>query len=348
MTHKPFIVFGTRPEYLKLKPLALMFHTLRIDFQFVHILQHEDLHVDTLLQAYLLTIPLHTMNNISRLTQLATSIPIALENYLSSASVIIVQGDTATAFYSALSAFHHKIPIYHIEAGLRTYDLLNPYPEEAYRCMISQIATYHLCPDSNAENNVCKATNSKNIFTVGNTILDLVKSYGFSVSLGKKIPITIHRRENWPQLSTILKHCVQLAKDLASYEFEWILHPNPALQKECLACLESMTVPSNFRLQQPMDHPSLCKILSDCYCVITDSGGLQEEASFLGKTCFVMRQVTERSALDKPYIYMVASPDHLIPIFKQTNIQLLDACYSYGRGASCEAIVAIMKSNGHI
>ena len=160
------IVFGTRPEYLKVKPLFSAFQREQIPFYIIQVNQHVDLLVEEKDQPNFIYLSLLDDTTISRLNLLASTIPKLLEETLKKCSSIIVQGDTATVFFTAITAFHLKLPIYHLEAGLRTYDLNNPYPEEAYRSMLSRIATYHLCPDIEAKAALSRENITKEVHIV--------------------------------------------------------------------------------------------------------------------------------------------------------------------------------------
>ena len=339
------IVFGTRPEYLKLKPLFSAFQREHIPFYIIQVNQHMDLLVEERDQSNFIYLDLVDDINVSRLNLLASAIPKLIEPTLKKCSSIIVQGDTATVFFSAISAFHLKLPIYHLEAGLRTYDLNNPYPEEAYRSMLSRIATYHLCPDSEAKTALSRENITKEVHVVGNTILDLVRSYNFIPQIGSTVLITVHRRENWDSMPLIIKNIVELAKQRPELQFKWIHHMNPALQKVIIETLTSEGWPDSIHVSSPLEHKELCRLITESYCIITDSGGIQEEASFLGKTCFVLRKKTERSSIPAQYIRLIQNPDDLLSEFNKKPIILLDPCKVYGDGFAIDHIIDLVKSS---
>jgi UDP-N-acetylglucosamine 2-epimerase len=343
MSRAPLIIFGTRPEYLKLKPLILCFEKEGIPFSLLQVLQHENLVVEESTKEYYSKVSIEDNTNISRLTLLTSEISKKVEPYILQAKSIFIQGDTSTVFFSALTAFHLKVPIFHLESGLRTYDLENPFPEEGYRSMLSRIATYHLCPDISASENLHKEFLTKNIFIVGNTILDLVRSYGFTPTLGNTVLVTIHRRENWDNLSFIAESIYNLAEKYKNYTFVWVQHMNPILQATVNQVFERSVPLDNISRILPTDHRTLCKYISESYCTITDSGGIQEEASFLGKTCFVIRKLTERNSIPSEYIKLIHPPSELTNIFQRTNITMLPPCHVYGDGYSCNSIVSIVN-----
>jgi UDP-N-acetylglucosamine 2-epimerase (non-hydrolysing) len=337
------IIFGTRPEYLKVKPLFGIFNKESIPFIIIHVKQHTSLEIEESSEKNYRQIVLDDNTGISRLNSLGSSLLKTIETSIRECKSILVQGDTSTVFFSALSAFHLKIPIFHLEAGLRTYDLENPFPEEAYRSMLSRIATYHLCPDMSARENLHKESLTKNIFIVGNTILDLVRSYGFTPILGNTVLVTIHRRENWDNLSSVAESIYNLAEKYKNYTFVWVQHMNPSLQATVNQVFERRAPLDNVSRILPTDHRTLCKYISDSYCIITDSGGIQEEASFLGKTCFVIRKLTERNSIPSEYIKLIHPPSELTNIFQKTNITMLPPCHVYGDGYSCNSIVSIVN-----
>lgn len=340
----PLLVFGTRPEYLKLKPLVKIFEKESIDFIFLQVLQHQDLTIEEASKPYYRSVSFDSKSDFERLTILTSEIPKAVESYVKQASYLFIQGDTATAFLTALCAFHLHVPIFHIEAGLRTYDLENPFPEEAYRSMISRIATFHLCPDESSKVNLQKEGITKNIFVIGNTILDLVKSYKIPSQIGSIVPITVHRRENWEQLSHIVKSIHKIAKAKPELTFLWIYHPNPSLQTRVNNIIKELESLPNIQFLQPCSHEALCKYLHDAKCIITDSGGIQEEASFLGKYCFVLRKVTERSSIPATHIEMISNSVELYTRFLEKTIIELPPCTVYGDGHACEKIVTLLRN----
>ena len=336
------IIFGTRPEYLKIKSLVdNLKNTSSIKFYLVQVFQHEELVIDEKDENFYIGVPLNTIKLNNRLTELAVNIPLALEDILNKSNAVLLQGDTATVFFSALSAFHKKIRIFHLEAGLRTYDLENPFPEEAYRTMVSRITNYHLCPDINSETNLHKENIKNNIFVVGNTILDLVNSYNLTSTIKNKVIITIHRRENWDKIESVLETIKYLANINRHLEFIWILHPNPSIREKIKKI--SIDLPNIYIVPQKT-HRELAEYLAECYCTITDSGGIQEEAAFLGKTCFVFRDKTERESIPYPYLILCSTVDILKDFFKTINITLLPPCNVYGDGKSSDKIIKILEN----
>jgi len=334
------IIFGTRPEYLKIKPIVRALKQHQLSYLLIHISQHE--HIDINPEDHPITyIQLEPHDSMSRLCLLSTEIMSKLDHILNNTSYLMVQGDTATAFFSALSAFHKQIPIFHLEAGLRTYDLQNPFPEEAYRSMISRIATYHLCPDQRASDNLISEKITKNVYTVGNTILDLIQSYQFTPTIGKDVLITIHRRENWNSLLHILENINHIALNNSHLQFTWILHPNPSIRNQISEYRQSHNIALNLLFSDPLSHYEMATKMASAPFLITDSGGIQEEASFLGKHCYVIRKTTERDAIPPIYITLVPNIDKLNDIISSSTYMLLPPCEVYGNGTTSEQFIQI-------
>lgn len=331
------IIFGTRPEYLKLKPLINIFRSDNFfNFQVIYIQQHESI-VD-LSDNEFITIPIKNISN-HRINDIGIQILSGLQHLLKYTTHIIIQGDTASVFYSALHAFQNKIKIIHIEAGLRTYDLEKPFPEEAYRQMISRIASIHFTPHIDCKFLLEEEKVSGKIFNVGNTILDLIESYNLNVKKGSEVLITFHRRENWDNVLKFIEIVNKLTKQRSDLQFIWFLHPNKDLQK-----LVKSSIDTKIKLEEPMNHYSFSKRIASCYALLTDSGGIQEEASFLGKQTIVLRKSTERIHIQYPYIQTINSFEDIEEKFNNILNKDLEPCYTYGKGNSAQYIYDILKS----
>jgi len=328
------VVYGTRPEYLKILPIIKL-----CKLTVIRIFQHTDI-AEADLQSDISISLVKTSEN--RLDCIGSEILLKLGNILKENDVthMIVQGDTSTAFYSALSAFQNNIKIVHLEAGLRTYDITRPYPEEGYRQMISRIADIHLAPHEYNKQLLESEKVVGKIYTVGNTILDLVKEYNLTVTSGNTVLITFHRRENIQYLDSFVRNLKQCIQTNTDKEFLWILHPNPELQ----AIVKNATIDLNVKFIQPCEHRTLLNYLKDCFCVLTDSGGIQEEASFLGKPTIVLRDKTERDQIPEPYLFLV-KPDYceLNDVFARIPNHRLPPCYLYGRGNTAYAILTYLS-----
>lgn len=325
------IVYGTRPEFLKLKPLIDLYNSLQIYITVIKINQHEHLTEDT---GYYHTVV--TIDNLcnDRISNIGASILRKLPSLLCNSTHILAQGDTASVFYSLLCGFQMKKVCIHLEAGMRTYDLENPFPEEGFRQMISRIADIHLCP-SELEREILHSEKVKGkIYVVGNTILDTVKSYKIPITHEKKVLITLHRRENWGDFTDYIIAISNLCRKYADYKFYFVTHPNPNFHS-ILNELQT-DIAENMQIMHSMPHYDLITLLSSCSCVITDSGGIQEEANFLGKHMYVLRKVTERQSISLERITLCTLDSiYTINCAVSNHTQGLE----YGNGESCIEII---------
>ena len=274
-------------------------------------------------------------NRLNSIIKNCLSIPI---EYFDGVDYVIVQGDTSTALGISITAFHMGIKIIHLEAGLRTFDLKNPYPEEANRLLISKIANYHFCPTENNKLNLLNENipNDK-IFVVGNTSLDNLVEHKLKCNYDNKILITLHRRENQKDIEAWFKSINSISEKFLDYEFILPIHPNPNIQKY-------KGILKNVEVVDPLNHESLLNILTKCKLVITDSGGIQEECSYFNKKCIVCRKKTERIESLGTNSFLCESPDLLENIF---NVHIKDYKINYdspyGNGESSKMIVNIIK-----
>ena len=225
--------------------------------------------------------------------------------FLQKPDAVIVQGDTSSSFAGGLASFLNNINIFHVEAGLRTYDFKNPYPEEFYRTTLSKISKLHFCPTPKSLINLGnEGIPQRDIFLTGNTVVDsLLKNFGCEsfkdlnslvnkVSIKKQILISIHRRENFEYLPRIIDLIKNLAIDNPDFVFYWLVHPNPqsfqSLKKK------NKNMPKNLIFVKPISHSILLNEMLRSSAFITDSGGVQEEATVLGVPLIVLRNKTER------------------------------------------------------
>lgn len=291
------ICFGTRPEIIKLIPLIREFKKNDIQFKTLFSGQHENL-IENFY--YYIDKPDYTLTNIMNhnqtLNKLSSKIIMNMDQVYDSENFthVIVQGDTTTAFSIALTAFHRKLKVIHLEAGLRTNNKNSPYPEELNRRLISQIADIHLCPTELSVNNLKKEQITHNVFLVGNTVVDSYK-YIYEnttpdneikdiISKNKYIVVTLHRRENrgdkiesmWSQLNSLSE----------KHKFIYIMHPS--LPDSITKLNENITV------LRPQNYENMVHLISNSFGIITDSGGLQEEAVCANKRVLICRDTTER------------------------------------------------------
>ena len=326
MIKKYALIFGTRPEYLKLKPIMNEFiQSNNSLYKVIYITQHE--HIDEEMPEKIEKLYITTTIDQDRLLNIGCEILKKLPNYILDCTHIIIQGDTSTAFYSALSGFQLQKKIIHIEAGLRTYDLFKPFPEEANRQMISRISTIHFTPHADSSQILQNEKVSGYIFNVGNTILDLVNSYQLECKHSNIVLITFHRRENWNKIDILLEGLQKLVKKTPDIKYLWYLHHNPDLQKKVINAI--INIPS-IELKKPCNHKEFTKQIASSNFLITDSGGVQEEASFLGKHCIVLRASTERTHIPKEYISVLEDYSKIDEIIKIIPCYNLPPCNVYG------------------
>ena len=247
---------------------------------------------------------------------------------------VMVQGDTTTALAVALTAFHHKVPIIHLEAGLRTMDYYNPYPEEMNRQLIARIARLNLCPTNHAAKQLAEERVQGMVYTVGNTVLDNLKDV--QTSYENKVLITLHRRENHEIMRDWFDKLENLAEKYKDYEFLFPIHPNPKVKKHKKALKKVKVV-------EPLSHSDLVDYMKSCKIVITDSGGIQEESAYLKKKSIVCRRTTERVEGKDTFSFLCETPEHLEELFSNMiNDYMIDLPCPYGTGDSGKKIVDIL------
>ena len=328
------IAFGTRPEFIKLQPLMKKMDGV-IEYKTLFTGQHVDLvkcdHVDQRIN-----ISSSATGNDNRLDSIVSSIMNNID--FRGISSVMVQGDTTSACAVALSAFHNKIPVMHLEAGLRTYDLEYPYPEEANRRMIASVSILHLCPTELAKQQLINERVSGRIEVVGNTVLDNLVD--IKVSNKNQILVTIHRREKHKNIKEWFTEINNIAKEYDEYEFCFPVHPNPAVRN-------NVGILKNVDVVAPMCYNELIKYLSQCAFVITDSGGIQEEAAFLRKPCLVCRKETERTEGLDNFALLCEEPGSLFKRFDQLSLLQMDGPCPYGDGKASEKIIRILQDENN-
>lgn len=310
MKKKLTIFAGTRPEIIKVSELYKNFQKeFKVDFVFTG--QHKE--TADILFNFLKINPTHRLDVMKKdqsLSDLTSRSIDQIKNYFltNKTDMVLVQGDTTTAYVSALIAFYNKIPVGHVEAGLRTNDKYSPFPEEINRRLISCIAELNFCPTQSSANNLlAENIDPRTIFLTGNSVIDaLLASYkkikklpnnhfDFSTKLDRYkniILVTCHRRENIGKpLRDIIKALKQLAKKYNNYLFFLPVHPNPHI-KEIVE--EELSGIDNFLLTKPLSYEELIYIISRSKLILSDSGGIQEEAPSLNVPVLVLRESTER------------------------------------------------------
>ena len=302
-------VFGTRPEAIKMAPLV---RELAAREEIASICcvtaQHREM-LDSVLEVFSLQpdwdldimTPRQTLSTIT--SKCLTGMDEAIDTL--KPDMVLVHGDTSTTFAGALSAFYHKVPVGHVEAGLRTYDKYSPYPEEMNRKLVTQIADLYFCPTENNRENLRKEGVTEGVFVTGNTVIDALKTtvredYVFAAEELNRLPfaskkillVTCHRRENYGQpMEDIMSALAHIARSRQDVEMVYPVHLSPVVQ-ECAK--KHLAGIANVHLTAPLAAEEMHNLMARCYLVLTDSGGLQEEAPALGKPVLVLRRETER------------------------------------------------------
>ena len=329
--HNILICFGTRPEFIKVKSLINKLDNIKTCFTGQHNDLLKDIEVD-----YKINITDNISNN--RLNNIFCNI-MTHSHIFQDIDYVLVQGDTSTACAIALSAFHHNKKIIHLEAGLRSNDISDPFPEEMNRQVISRLANIHLCPTEFNKQNLLKENVEGDIYIVGNTGLDNINKDG--CEYGDKILITMHRRDNHHNMDIWFKQFEKIANEYNNIEFIIPLHPNPNVQKH-------KNILKKIKIVEPMTHNNLIDYIKKCKFVISDSGGLQEECSFLNKKIIVCRKTTERPESVGTHSIMCGDPYELENIFKKVNDdhKINEIC-PYGDGKSWEKILYCLNKLNH-
>ena len=302
-------VFGTRPEAIKMAPLVKELAARpEIESLCCVTAQHREM-LDSVLEVFSITpdwdlnimTPRQTLSTIT--SKCLTGMDEAID--VLQPDMILVHGDTSTTFAGALSAFYHKVPVGHVEAGLRTYDKYSPYPEEMNRKLVSAIADLFFCPTEANRQNLLREGISEGLFVTGNTVIDALKTtvskdYRFTTKLLNELPydskkivlVTCHRRENYgAPMEDIMAALAQVARTHDDVELVYPVHLSPVVQECARRHLDGI---ANVHLIEPLAADEMHNLMDRCYMVMTDSGGLQEEAPALGKPVLVLRRETER------------------------------------------------------
>lgn len=373
MKKKVLLVFGTRPEAIKMAPLALQLKQQEDCFETRVCVtgQHRQM-LDQVLELFNLTpdFDLNLMKPGQTLSDITSGVLKGLEQVFAEwmPDVVLVHGDTATTFAASLAAYYHKISVGHVEAGLRTGDIYSPWPEEANRKLTGALTTYHFAPTQSSYNNLIKENISpENITVTGNTVIDalltvkekvendqeIISQFGqqfdFLDPNKKLILVTGHRRENFGQgFLNICSALANIAKQHPEVQIVYPVHLNPNVQKPVNDLLSDI---SNIHLIAPQDYLPFVYLMNRSYLILTDSGGIQEEAPSLGKPVLVMRDTTERpEAVDAGTVKLVGTDAVLI---QQSVIELLEnpdlyqtmaaAHNPYGDGTASQQIIQALN-----
>ena len=364
---KILIIFGTRPEAIKMAPLVTEFlNNPRFETHICVTGQHREM-LDQVLHLFDITpdYDLNIMKNAQSLAHITQSVLTGVSDILQKITpdMVFVHGDVTTGVASALAAFYQKIPVCHIEAGLRTGNIYSPYPEEMNRKLISNLTTYHFAPTHTARDNLIRENISPdNIIVTGNTVIDALlwvqnrlnndadmqdkfaKDFDFLEGTKRLILITGHRRENF---DGGIENVCQVMKKIAGRGDVQILYPvhlNPQVRDIVHKTLQGV---DNIFLIPPQDYLPFVYLMTKSYLIVTDSGGIQEEAPALGKPVLVTRDTTERPEAVTAGTVKLVGTDCLM--LEQALTQLLDnqgeynimshAHNPYGDGTACKQIV---------
>jgi UDP-N-acetylglucosamine 2-epimerase (non-hydrolysing) len=359
---KILCTLGTRPEVIKMAPVIWALQKEPwANIRIVVTAQHREM-LDQMLSLF--NIKAHRDLNIMQANQTLSELSGRLLNELDlvfqaeKPDIVIAQGDTTTVFITALISFYHRIPFAHVEAGLRTSDLYNPFPEEANRILTSHLTTLHFAPTQTAKNALLKeGILEKKIFITGNTVIDTLLimsqknlSHNFNYDKNKKlILVTAHRRENFGAPFLEICHAIKkIADECEDIQIIYPVHPNPHVYK---TAHETLGNHPRIILSGPLDYGPFIALMKDSYCLLTDSGGIQEEAPALAKPVLVLRNETERpEAVEAGVVKLVGTSQE--NIVKETQKLLTDPTYyagmakgvsPYGDGKASARIIDILK-----
>ena len=359
---KVMTIFGTRPEAIKMAPLVKELES-REEIESICCVtaQHRQM-LDTVLDIFRLKpqFDLDIMEQSQTLSTITSKCLLGLEKVFLQVQpdLVLVHGDTSTTFAGALAAFYQQIAVGHVEAGLRTWDKYSPFPEEMNRSMVGRLAELHFCPTGANRRNLEAEGISKGLFVTGNTVIDalqttVVKDFTFAEDVlnsldyaGKKvILVTCHRRENYGQpMEDIMSALAHIAKTHPEAELVYPVHLSPVVRECAHRHLDGI---ENVHLIAPLDVEEMHNLMARSYLVMTDSGGLQEEAPALGKPVLVLRKETERPEAVEAGTVKLAGVDY--DRIVELADELLDdpaayremahAANPYGDGKACRRIV---------
>lgn len=377
------LVFGTRPEAIKMAPLVKEFQKYPNDFTTIVCVtgQHREM-LDQVLRIFDITpdYDLDIMKHGQDLYDVTTKVLVGMRDVLKEVKpdVVLVHGDTTTSMASALAAFYQQIPVGHVEAGLRTHNIYSPWPEEINRQITGRIATYNFSPTPLSEKNLREEKAQGRIFVTGNTVIDalhivverlrsdntlaseqdrVLAEAGYDVSRlsnGKRLVlITGHRRENFGEgFISMVTAMKDLSEKYPDVDFVYPMHLNPNVRKPIREVFgDDLTAYHNFFFIEPLQYLEFVRLMEKSTIVLTDSGGIQEEAPGLGKPVLVMRDTTERpEALESGTVHLVGTNHDLIVSEVSTLLddplaydKMSKAVNPYGDGKACGRIVDALR-----
>lgn len=371
---KVLLVFGTRPEAIKMAPLAIALKALNEEFETKVCVtgQHREM-LDQVLSLFELEpdFDLNLMKPGQTLADITSGVLKGLNEVFDTwlPDVILVHGDTATTFAASLAAYYHKVQVGHVEAGLRTGDIYSPWPEEANRQLTSVLTQYHFAPTQNSYDNLIKENiDATNIVITGNTVIDALltvkekvetdqemqarfaQQFDFLDASKKLILVTGHRRENFGQgFEDICLALANIAQKNPEVQIVYPVHLNPNVQKPVNELLSGI---DNIKLIEPQDYLPFVYLMNKSYLILTDSGGIQEEAPSLGKPVLVMRDTTERpEAVSAGTVKLVGTDpvvieDSVMELLENEDLykKMTEAHNPYGDGTACQQIINFLKN----
>lgn len=373
---KILLVFGTRPEAIKMAPLVKAFQkdTEHFETRVCVTAQHRQM-LDQVLEVFGIT-PEYDLNIMAPnqdLYDITAKVLLGLREVLKDfrPDIVLVHGDTTTSFAASLAAFYMQIPVGHVEAGLRTYNMLSPWPEEMNRQVTDRICTYYFAPTEQSKKNLLQENiDEKKIFITGNTVIDALlmavdiisstpgmeekiakelQEKGYAVGGREYILVTGHRRENFGEgFLHICKAIKELAALHPDMDIVYPVHLNPNVQKPVYELLSGV---DNVYLISPLDYLPFIYAMQHSTLLLTDSGGVQEEAPSLGKPVLVMRDTTERpEAVEAGTVKLVGTDAEAIVsnvtallLDKEMYKRMSETHNPYGDGRACERIMAALR-----
>lgn len=361
---KVLVVFGTRPEAVKVAPVI---RKLQEDDRFETVLcttgQHRAI-LDQMLRFFGITpdIDLQLMEDNQTLPGLTAKTVLAMAEVLKrhQPDLCLVQGDTTSAMVAGLACFYAKVPVGHIEAGLRSHDRFNPFPEEVNRRMLSVLASFHFAPTEGAvQNLLAEGIPEKQVFVTGNTVIDSLlmtasRDLPFPSDLRLKheqfILVTAHRRENWGRPIRDICSALRRIAERNAIDIVYPVHPNPNIREPVVQALDGI---ETVHLVSPLEYLDFVSLMKSSALLLTDSGGVQEEGPSLGKPVLVMRETTERpEAVEAGCARLVGtSPDNVVKevekllVNKEEYDRMATIANPFGDGHAAERIVGILADN---
>lgn len=360
-------IFGTRPEGIKMAPLVKQLkEDKELDCVFLNTAQHREM-LDQVLELFDIQ-PDYDLNLMrarqtpAELTSnMLTEITKILE--IEKPDLVLVHGDTATTFAGAFAAFLKQIPVGHVEAGLRTNDIYSPFPEEANRQLVGRLAKFHFAATNQNKLSLLKENaNEDDIFVVGNTVIDALltvteKDFCFKGELKeimnsntRKILITTHRRENLSQLKEVYRAINSIVKEHQDVEIIFPVHKNPVVREQLK---EHLLDNNRVHIIEPQDYETFAHLMKEAYLILTDSGGIQEEAPALGKPVLVARNNTERpEGVEAGTLKLCGTEEHSVYgnlksllSNQEEYLKMSGAKNPYGDGKTSQYITDIIKKH---